>query len=125
DGRLWEEEVVELFVAAGVATPTRYFEIEINPLGALFDAVVESPAGDRCGMLVDPTWDAAGIAVAVEIDRDARSWRTQLELPWRAIVPDGTAPEALRLNLFRVERPRDGAPPEFSAWSPTFVEPAD
>lgn len=125
DGRLWEEEVVELFVAAGAATPRRYFEIEVNPLGALFDAVVDSPAGDRRGMSVDTSWDCEGLAAAVEIDRAARRWRTRVELPWRALAPDGIAPRELRMNLFRIERPRDGAPGEFSAWSPTFVEPAD
>lgn len=125
DGRLWEEEVVELFVAPGAGTPRRYFEIEINPLGTLFEAVVDSPAGDRRGMTVDRSWNCAGLAAAVEIDREARRWRTRLELPWRALAADGAAPQVLRMNLFRVERPRDGAPPEHSAWSPTFVDPAD
>lgn len=125
DGRLWEEEVVELFLAAGNETPRRYFEIEVNPLGAVFDAIVDSPAGDRRGMTVDTSWNCEGMVAAVEIDRAARRWRTHVELPWRALAPDGIAPQALRLNLFRVERPRDGTPPEFSAWSPTFVEPAD
>jgi hypothetical protein len=125
DGRLWEEEVVELFVAAGGATPRRYFEIEVNPLGAIFDAIVDSPAGDRRGMKVDASWTCADLRTEVEIDRDGRRWRTLLELPWRALVAGGEPPRSLRLNLFRIERPRDGAPPEFSAWSPTFVEPAD
>lgn len=125
DGRLWEEEVVELFLATGGATPRRYLEIEVNPLGAIFDALVDSPAGDRRGMTVDPAWNCDGLRAAVEIDRAARRWRTRVELPWRALAPDATAPGVLRMNLFRIERPRDGAPPEFSAWSPTYVEPAD
>jgi len=125
DGRLWEEEVVELFVAAGAEAPRRYLEIEVNPLGTLFDALVDSPAGDRRGMIVDSSWDCEEIAATVEIDRAARRWRTRVDLPWHALALDGLAPQVLRLNLFRIERPRDGAPPEFSAWSPTFVEPAD
>lgn len=125
DGRLWEEEVVELFVAAGAEAPRRYLEIEVNPLGTLFDALVDSPEGDRRGMIVDPTWNCEELAATVAIDRDARRWRTRVELPWRALARDGVAPQVLRMNLLRIERPRDGAPPEFSAWSPTFVEPAD
>lgn len=123
DGALWEEEVVELFVAAGGETPRRYLEIEVNPLGTVFDALVESPAGDRRGMTVDRAWTCVGLRAAVELDH-AR-WRTRIELPWHALVGGGGAPPVLRANLFRIERPRDGAAPEFSAWSPTFVDPAD
>jgi hypothetical protein len=125
DGRLWEEEVVELFVAAGAGDPRHYFEIEVNPLGACFDARVESPAGDRRGMIVDSSWDCVGLVTDVEIDAVAGRWRTRLELPWRALADDGAAPRELRMNLFRIERPRDGESAEFSAWSPTFVDPPD
>lgn len=125
DGRLWEEEVVELFAAAGADDPRRYVEIEVNPLGTVFDALVDSPAGDRRGMSVDPSWDCAGLVTAVEIDAALGRWRTRLELPWSALGSGGAMPREVRLNLFRIERPRDGAPPEHSAWSPTFVDPAD
>lgn len=125
DGRLWEEEVVELFAAAGTADPRRYLEIEVNPLGTVFDALVDSPAGDRRGMTVDVSWNCQGLATAVEIDPASRRWRTRLELPWRAFGAGGTMPREIRLNLFRIERPRHGEPPEYSAWSPTYVDPAD
>lgn len=125
DGRLWEEEVVELFAAAGAADPRRYLEIEVNPLGTVFDALVDCPAGDRRGMTVEPSWDCPGLATAVEIDAASGRWRTRLELPWRALGAGDAIPREVRLNLFRIERPRGGEPPEYSAWSPTFVEPAD
>lgn len=125
DGRLWEEEVVELFAAAGADDPRRYLEIEVNPLGAVFDALVDSPAGDRRGMSVDPSWNCAGLVTAVEINVELGRWRTRIELPWSALAVGGAMPPEIRINLFRIERPRDGAPPEYSAWSPTFVDPAD
>jgi hypothetical protein len=125
DGRLWEEEVVELFAAAGADDPRRYVEIEVNPLGTVFDALVDSPAGDRRGMTVDASWNCQGLATAVEIDTTSGRWRTRIELPWRALGAGGAMPREVRLNLFRIERPRDGRAPEYSAWSPTYVEPAD
>jgi hypothetical protein len=121
DAPLWTEEVVELFLAPGEATPRRYFEIEISPRGALFDAVVDSPHGDRRAMRVDPAWNAPGLERTVA--RTAGGWTAELRLPWQALV-DGTPPPVWRLGLFRIERPPGGTP-EFSAWSPTLVAPAD
>ena len=130
DEPLWEEEVVELFVAPGEATPTRYYELEVNPLGAVFDAIVDSPHGDRREMRVDPGWDCPGLEAGAEIDSAAGLWRALLVVPWAALDLDGERAETWRLNLFRIERPRDGATgrdgaPEYSAWSPTLVAPAD
>ena len=42
DDPLWTEDVFEVFLAAE-DPPRRYFEVEVNPLGALFDARSESP----------------------------------------------------------------------------------
>jgi hypothetical protein len=47
DAPLWQEDAVEVFLAAGVADPETYIELEVNPLGALFDARVANPGGDR------------------------------------------------------------------------------
>jgi hypothetical protein len=122
DAPLWEEEVVEVFVAPGEPTPRRYFELELNPLGAVFDAAVDNPHGDRREMRVDSGWDCPQLETRCEIDAARGLWRAELALPWRAL---GDAREKRwRLNAFRIERPRGGEP-EFCAWSPTFARPAD
>lgn len=123
DGPLWQEEVVEVFLAPGRATPNRYFEFELNPLGTLFDARVECPNGDRRGLAVDSGWDCAGLAARVAIDRPAARWRAGLAIPWRGLAAGARVAE-WRLNVYRVERPRPGDA-EYSAWSPTRVAPAD
>src|SRR5436190_16627573 len=51
DAPLYEQDVVEAFLAPEVAT--RYFEIEVSPRGTIFDARVESPDGVRATMHVD------------------------------------------------------------------------
>ena len=48
---------------------TTYYEIEVNPLGALFDARVESPGLSRASMRVDPAWDCPGLEARVDAAR--------------------------------------------------------
>jgi len=123
DADLWTEEVVELFVAPGEGTPTRYLEIELNPLGTLFDARVFNPGGDRKAFEVDRDWACDDLES--DVARTADGWSARLAMPWTSISPAGEAPPRFwRLNLFRIDRPSDGAA-EFSAWSPTFVDPPD
>lgn len=124
DSALWTEEVVEVFLAPGAASPSRYFELEVSPRGVVFDAEVLSPHGDRCDLDVRPEWTCAGLEVAITPRVPRRDWSAEISIPWRALVA-GRPPEHWRLNLFRIERPRDGAAPELSAWSPTLVTPAD
>lgn len=130
DAPLWTEEVVEVFLAPGAADPTSYFELEVNPRGAVFDARVESPDLDRRTMRVDPAWDCAGL-VARAAMLPGHGWRAELELPWRALADGGAPPPAVwRVNFYRIERPRPGgdasaATDEHSAWSPTLRSPAD
>jgi len=126
DAPLWQEEVVELFVAPGAETPRRYVELELNPAGALFDAVVDSPRGDRNGMHVDLDWSCAGLETKVLSRPDGSGWSARFVVPWRALAGHADLARATtwRANFFRIDRPRD-APAEFSAWSPTGVRPAD
>jgi hypothetical protein len=123
DADLWTEEVVEVFLAPGAETPRAYCELELNPLGTVFDGRVDCPHGDRRGRTVDRSWTCAGLATRVEIDARRALWRAQLAIPWTAVGPR-PVPARWRLNIFRIDRP-PGGEAEFSAWSPTFVLPAD
>lgn len=121
DEPLYEEEVVELFLAAGAEDPANYFEFEINPLGALFDARIENPGLDRRALRADTSWDCPGAIWQAELRPGG--WRAALALPWRGLeLP--AAPLCLRANFYRIDRPLDRAP-EHSAWSPTGIVPAD
>lgn len=128
DAPLWEEEVVELFLCAderSAATPRRYVEFEVNPLGALFDAAVESPHGDRTDWRVDAGWNCEGIEAGALVEPHAGRWRARLAVPWAAVPGGGREQTIWRCNLLRIDRPRDGRTVQYSAWSPTFVAPAD
>ena len=122
DAPLWEEEVVELFIAPGGDDPSEYFEIQVNPLGAIFDARIKNPHGKRDSMTVDRSWSPRGIVASVSRPSPA-SWRAELAIPWADLCGEGL-PRLWRANFFRIERPR-GGDDEFSAWSPTMASPPD
>jgi hypothetical protein len=119
DDPLWQEEVVEVFLAPGEEDPVRYVEIEVSPLGVLFDARIHNPTGLRADMTADLAWDCPGIRWQVGRGAERQDWWAELSIPW-----DMTPPRLWRANFYRVERPRDGVP-EFTCWSPTLTSPAD
>ena len=123
DQPLWQEEAVELFVAAGGEVPAEYHEFEVSPLGELFDARVSNPHGDRREMSVDRDWNCDGIRWRVDRLDIREDWRCRLALPWSAFGL-ASPPRELRANFYRIERPRD-ASAEFSGWLPTHTSPPD
>lgn len=125
DDPLYEEDVVEVFLAP--RTITEYYEIEVNPVGAMFDAHILSPDGARETMSADRSWNAGAIA-AVRCLREAGGLTTVdtlLRIPFASLgqrAPrDG---DRWRGNLFRIDRhPAEGD--EYLAWQPTLRTPPD
>jgi len=133
DDALWSEDVCEVFLTP-LDPPVAYFEFEINPLGALFDARVESPDLVRATMKVDVSWNLPGLSGVSRV-RPGR-WSAVMKIPLAPLVGDSNAltpalsrrdteqtmPRPWRANFYRVDR---GAKDEFSAWAPTGRDPAD
>src|SRR3954463_4122517 len=63
DAPLYEEDVVEVFLAPRGAG--EYFELEVNPLGTIFDARIESPDGVRATMRTDLAWTCSNLLAAI------------------------------------------------------------
>lgn len=120
DDPLWKEDVFEVFLAPDLEAPTVYYEFEVNPLGALFDARIESPKKSREGMRVATEWDCPGFEARVT-RRDATRWSASLRIPLDSVL-GGTASGVWRANFYRIDR---GSPDEFSAWVPTLADPPD
>ncbi|HVR99301.1 MAG TPA: carbohydrate-binding family 9-like protein [Thermoanaerobaculia bacterium] len=120
DDPIYEEEAVEVFLAAGEDDPLRYYEFEVSPRGVLFDAVIHNPTSQKADRTADLSWDCPGLLWQAGAGAAAQDWWAALAIPWSAI---GQA-RVWRANFYRIERPRDGAP-EFSCWSPTLTSPAD
>lgn len=124
DAPLYEEEVVEVFLAPGEDDPVDYFELEVSPLGALFDARIHNPTSRRADLIADVSWDCPGVVWDTGRSGARQDWWAILSIPWQGIAPSGDIPEVWRANFYRIERPADG-PAEFSCWSSTLTEPAD
>ena len=127
DDPLYEQDVVEVFLAPDGLQ--RYFEIEVNPHGAVFDArdrVARRGRGRTCRPTADGRARAASSRCARSPSRAARCRSTpSLRIPFAALdraTPGGG--ETWRGNFFRIDRhPEHGD--EFSAWQPTMKDPAD
>jgi hypothetical protein len=130
DADLWTEEVVEVFLSP-TGDLRHYYELEFNPLGAVFDAKVFNPEGDRRAMLVDREWHAPGLRYGVRVagtldnrgDTDL-GWIAEVTIPFADLGLSGPpAPGTVwRANFYRIEQ---GHVTEYSAWSPTHRDPAD
>jgi hypothetical protein len=129
DDRIWNEEVVELFLDVG-STVREYAELEISPANVVVDLWVE-PGAKR----YDKDWDIAGLETRVAPRRDAASkamgWTGIAFIPWAALrekAPSGTSVpprpgDRWRFNVYRIERPNGPAEPEkdplLLPWAPT------
>jgi hypothetical protein len=123
DQPLWDEEVIEVFLAPGQADPTLYYEFEVNPLGTLWDGKVTSPNLRREGMASHPEWDCTGLTWSAWTDESQQSWGGELLIPLNELSGP-VIPPVWRMNLYRIERPQAGGT-EYQAWSPTLVAPVD
>lgn len=126
DDPLYEEDVVEIFLAPDGLV--RYFELEVNPRGALFDARITSPDGERATMHADREWTCEGLFAAIRKVTESGGTMTVdtlVRIPFAALErARPQSGEEWRANFFRIDRhPRLGD--EFSAWQPTMKIPAD
>ena len=136
DSKFWEEEVVEFFVTP--KTLDRYFELQWNPLGGVFDAIIDNKL-DQQGVSTnfngDWSFTAKGMKSAVRVkgtvgnanDKDD-SWQVEVVLPFADLGELTPKPTAVwRANFYRFNRAKD-QPPELLSWSPTrfpsFHQPA-
>jgi hypothetical protein len=134
DEALWTEDVYEVFLSP-FDPPTVYFEFEINPLGTLLDARIESPDLARATMRADVSWNLMGLRGKSRMPPGR--WSAALEIPLAPLVGDSLSlfpedgrgegqssrlPRSWRANFYRVDR---GAVDEFTAWSPIASDPPD
>jgi len=136
DSRFWEEEVVEFFVTTGRLD--RYFELQWNPLGGTFDAIIANdlgPDGSSQAFKGDWLYTAPSMTHAVRVDGSVqnssdqdRSWTVEARVPFADLNAATPARgDVWRGSFYRFNRDHDGEPEPLS-WSPTifpgFHQPA-
>jgi Carbohydrate-binding family 9 len=116
DEPIYDEEVVEVFIAPETETPKRYFEFEVSPNGVLFDCMITNPSGvyDQ-HFVVDERWNAEGLEWHAQFSPEPQQWWAFLKIPWQDI---GGFHQEWRANFYRIERSKKSGT-ELSCWSPT------
>jgi hypothetical protein len=107
---LWDDDVVELFLAPDVDNVKSYTEFEWAPNGEQLDVKVNLPEKDF-------PWQS-GMQSAVKVDAPNKIWRVEARIPLKAI--SDIAPKVgsrWRANIYR----NDSANDVFLAWSPTLT----
>jgi hypothetical protein len=142
DDRLWEEEVVEIFIDP-TGQGRDYAEVEISPANVVCDLIVRTPWPSLAS---DAAWtwtglDSRVVAAPPGSGESGMTWTAMARLPWEGVGALGPAAggrvpprvgDVWRVNLFRIKRPRGPAEPErdavYAAWSvpegPSFHVPA-
>ena len=127
DASLWKEDVIELFIDAD-RNRRGYVELQVNPNNAQLDSWF---VATRSGMS-DVAW-AAGMKSAVTVhgtadnrDDQDTGWDVEIAIPLAAVkgatpsMPVNIPPvlgDIWRLNVVRVDQPKDAKNPSVSSWS--------
>jgi hypothetical protein len=127
DGSVWKDDCVEVFLDPNPAGRI-YFELEVNTLGTVFDAVVvnrqhEGSTERDLDALRD--WTCKGLRTAH--GRSDGGYWVELAIPTRQLAPERPPGpgQTWRCNLFRVDRFSSSSPSgssvgyEHQAFSPT------
>lgn len=119
--KLWDRDVVELFLGSDWKNIRHYREFEIAPTADWIDLAIDLDHPDTSGKT--PAW-RSGWHTMARIDRQAHVWYAAARIPLRAI--DGghvAAGTRWRMNLYRIEGV--GADPQrrFMCWQPTCAGP--
>lgn len=127
DSKFWEEEVVEFFITSGKLG--RYFELQWNPLGGVFDAIILNSL-DAAGLSekMEGKWEftAEGMRSAVSVVGTAQKsddtdevWQVEVRVPFRDLGEATPKPgDVWRGNFYRFNRTK-GKAAELLSWSPT------
>lgn len=129
DSKFWEEEVVEFFVTR--QSLDTYFELQWNPLGGIFDAIINNDLDERgLSRKIEGDWDFTAkemkSAVLVEgtvadANDSDQKWQVEVTVPFSDLnEKTPKAGDVWRANFYRFNR-GSGRPAELLSWSPTLL----
>ena len=118
--KLWDRDVVEMFLGDDWTHIRRYREFEIAPTGDWIDLAIDL---DR--QSYDQTW-RSGWTTAARIDETAHIWHAAARIPLTAVSSSPVQPGTRwRANLYRIEGQGPDARRHFLCWQPTCVANRD
>lgn len=134
DDKLWEEEVVELFIDPA-GNGASYYEVEFNPVNARVDLFIINAGQRKNGAFQGwLDWDFKNMKNAVSVKGDGLKegtkdeyWTAEIAIPfddlWQLPQIPPKDGDMWRLNAYRIERGKSGQTPEddwYAAFSPTL-----
>jgi hypothetical protein len=119
--RLWDRDVVEVFVNPAPQHLRHYYEFEVAPNNLWIDLEVDL---DR-EPFADASWNS-NFQHATRLDAQSHVWTCEIRIPLRKLgVPLIDPDREWRINFFRADGMGDDAVRRFLAWSPTLTEKPD
>lgn len=122
DGKIPEDDCIEIMLAPNPASPRVYFNVEVNVIGGILDNFrPNGPDRPRA-----PKWDAEGVRVAGKwagtLNDDAdldRHWQVEVAIPWRNFAAVGAAVPPRPGTVLRMNLNRHGGKtnPQYSQWA--------
>jgi hypothetical protein len=123
DGKIPEDDCVEVMLAPNADQPRVYFNIEFNVIGGILDNF--RPNGPDKPKA--PKWDAEGVKIAGtwigtpndDSDRD-ESWQVEVAIPWRNFKDYARAvpPQPGTVMFLNLNRQGGKTNAQYSQWAP-------
>jgi len=114
--KLWDKDVVEMFLGDDWKNIRHYREFEIAPTGDWVDLAIDLDKADN-----GETWNS-GWQTAARIDESAHTWYAAARIPLTSVslaeVKGGTR---WRMNLYRIDGQGSDSERRFLCWQPTCV----
>ena len=104
DSKLWEQEVVEVFLDPD-GDGENYPELEVSPHNVVVDLLIPRPGS---GLDTAIQWDIDGLRTGVT--KNSAGWQVEIAIPWKSLGGAGTTTkpspgDKWRVGLYRIERP--------------------
>ena len=114
--KLWDRDVVEMFLGDDWTRIRHYREFEIAPTGDWIDLAI-----DLDKQTDDQTW-RSGWQTLAHIDKTSKIWYAAAKIPLKAVsVEPVHAGAKWRANLYRIEGLGEDPKRHFLCWQPTCV----
>jgi hypothetical protein len=118
--RLWEHDVLEVYIGANFADITKYFELQVSPQGEYLDMKIDQTVA-QIGV-GDERLFQSGWEVKSRHEADKKVWYGEFRIPLAAIDPRPVQlGNEFRINVYRLQGPHPEPPArrDFIAWQPT------
>lgn len=118
--KLWDRDVVEMFLGSDWQNIRHYREFEIAPTGDWIDLAI-----DLDHQSYDQHWRSGWKTVA-QIDKKKKIWYAAAKIPLSAVSTDPVkAGSRWRVNLYRIDGVGGDPQRHFLCWQPTCVQNRD